>query len=240
VINWRLRTTSNIRSSFILTNWPIPGIGLVLTLTRRNATPTFCALLPQEEKAEEGGWNEPAGFHLIPLPFADDIRAATVVKAVRASDELKDTARAWIDKLSVKNGTYPPDSYPNPALAYHNAQLEASAFREEYDPDSFEDLTLPKDEMIHKRAGALMKAWKIALVNDKSADIVTVPGTVAGTKRKAELTVDEAEIRSMYEANNLGKMRVDQLKEFLKGKSQPVSGKKADLIERVAEWLDAH
>ena len=30
------------------------------------------------------------------------------------------------------------------ALAYHNAQLEASAFREEFDPDEFEDLTLPK------------------------------------------------------------------------------------------------
>ena len=99
------------------------------------------------EKTEEGGWNEPAGFHLIPLPYADDIRAATVQSAARgkshpvqryqrclsdswtpesycangtsrvgnlASDELKDAARAWIDKLSVKNGSYPPDSYPNP------------------------------------------------------------------------------------------------------------------------------
>ena len=32
----------------------------------------------------------------------------------RASEQLKKSARAWIDKLSVKNGTYPPDSYPNP------------------------------------------------------------------------------------------------------------------------------
>lgn len=93
-----------------------------------------------------------------------------------ASDDIKDAARAWIDKLSVKNGAYPPDSYPNPgnfpfsgysirlivscsscipfepltALAYHNAQLQASAFREQYDPDSFEDLTEPKYDMIHK------------------------------------------------------------------------------------------
>lgn len=27
---------------------------------------------------EEEGWREPAGFHLIPLPFADDIRAAPI------------------------------------------------------------------------------------------------------------------------------------------------------------------
>ena len=34
------------------------------------------SLIPrQAEKIEEGGWIEPAGFHLIPLPFADDIRA---------------------------------------------------------------------------------------------------------------------------------------------------------------------
>ena len=36
------------------------------------------------------------------------------------------------------------------ALAFHNEQLQASAFREQYDPESFEDLTLPKYEMISK------------------------------------------------------------------------------------------
>jgi ATP-dependent DNA helicase 2 subunit 1 len=92
-----------------------------------------------------------------------------------ASDKLKDAARAWIDKLSVKNGTYPPDSYPNPgnwsrslpdvssicslflciALAYHNAQLQASAFREEFDVEAFEDMTEPNIEKIHKVMNAL-------------------------------------------------------------------------------------
>lgn len=37
----------------------------------------------QEEKTDETGWVEPIGFHLIPLPFADDIRAATVTTAMR-------------------------------------------------------------------------------------------------------------------------------------------------------------
>jgi ATP-dependent DNA helicase 2 subunit 1 len=36
------------------------------------------------------------------------------------------------------------------ALAFHNVQLQATAFGEEYDPDSFEDLTSPKVDMIHK------------------------------------------------------------------------------------------
>jgi ATP-dependent DNA helicase 2 subunit 1 len=57
-------------------------IGLVRALTRRNASPSFCALLPQEE-GEGEGWAEPSGFHLIPLPFADDIRAAPVEEGFR-------------------------------------------------------------------------------------------------------------------------------------------------------------
>ena len=109
---------------------------------------------------DEDGWHEPAGFHLIPLPFADDIRAAPVEECARgtpfpcssarapfsphprpptlplpyiylsafvltpppswldaraiASDELKDEARKFVDKLTLKNGTYTPDAHPNP------------------------------------------------------------------------------------------------------------------------------
>ncbi|RPD54794.1 ku70-like protein [Lentinus tigrinus ALCF2SS1-7] len=213
-------------------------IAIVLALTRRNSSPIFCAVLPQEEKVDESGWREPPGFHLIPLPFADDIRSAPIEKGFRASDELKEAARKWIDKLVVKNGSYPPDSYPNPALAYHNAQLEASAFREEFDSEAFEDLTEPKYDMIHKRAGQLIKAWKQAVHEDETANIVAAP--VAGTKRKADVSVDEAEIRSKWEAGALNKLRVDQLKDFLKSKGEPVSGKKAELIERVSDWLQNH
>jgi len=74
---------------------------------------------------------EPGGFHLIPLPFADDVRAAkyeegytgmpnlfpgkTVLsRVIPASDELEEAAVAWISKLSLKGAGYQPDSYPNP------------------------------------------------------------------------------------------------------------------------------
>jgi ATP-dependent DNA helicase 2 subunit 1 len=110
-------------------------IGLVRALTRRNASPSFCALLPQEE-GESEGWAEPSGFHLITLPFADDIRAAPVEEGFRggppillpieitpgaeqhtcptAGKELIDAAKSFISKLALRNSAYPPDSYPNP------------------------------------------------------------------------------------------------------------------------------
>ncbi|KAI9001483.1 ku70-like protein [Trametes punicea] len=216
-------------------------IAIVLALTRRNASPIFCAMLPQAEKVDESGWREPPGFHLIPLPFADDIRAAPVLKGFRASDELKEAAAKWINKLKVKNGSYPPDSYPNPALAYHNAQLEASAFREDFDPEAFEDLTLPKHDMMHKRAGQLMHEWKEVLLEDETANVIAAP--TAGRKRKAdteEAAIDEDEIRRLHDKGQLHKLRVEDLKHFLKSKSEPVSGKKGELIQRVEDWLDAH
>ncbi|KAG7444641.1 Ku DNA-binding complex, Ku70 subunit [Guyanagaster necrorhizus] len=214
-------------------------IAVVLALTRRNASPVFCALLPQEEKVDENEWIEPAGFHLIPLPFADDIREATVKEGFRANEELKNAARAWIAKLTMKGGTYSLDSYPNPALEYHNAQLQASAFHEQYDPESFEDLTEPPIDTIHERAGKLIQEWKEALVMDESANVVALPKT-AGIKRKADVSVDEAEIRSKHQSESLAKLRMDQLKDFCRGKGLPVSGKKADLVDRVAEWLNEH
>lgn len=86
-----------------------------------------------------------------------------------ASDQLVDAAESWISKLSLKKDSgYPADSNPNPgivcfylsllftlnytilALAYHNLQLETAAFREEFDSETFEDLTLPNYKAMHK------------------------------------------------------------------------------------------
>lgn len=44
-------------------------------------------MLPQAETVEESGWNEPPGFHLIPLPFADDLRAAPIDQAARGASQ---------------------------------------------------------------------------------------------------------------------------------------------------------
>ena len=122
------------------------------------------------------------------------------MRALIAGKELVDAARAFISKLALRNGTYPPDSYPNPgrflpafagrrltrmatsALAFHYAQLEATAFREEFDVASFQDHTLPKNNTIHKKAGPLIKEWAKLLQSDESANAIIVE---AGSKRKA-------------------------------------------------------
>ena len=77
-------------------------IGLVRALTRRNASPSFCVLLPQEEGVG-GGWAEPSGFHLIPLPFADDIRAAPVEEGSRGQRPHSSTYRVLFSLSNALN-----------------------------------------------------------------------------------------------------------------------------------------
>ncbi|GJE85629.1 Ku DNA-binding complex, Ku70 subunit [Phanerochaete sordida] len=220
-------------------------IGLVLALMRRNATPVFCAMLPQaEQRTEEGIQTEPPGMHLIPLPFADDMRAVPeqFLDAERAPQDLTKKAALFVARLAVKGG-YSPDSYPNPALEFHNAQLQASAFREEFDPETFEDLSLPKYDMIHERVGSMMKEWKEALLQDESATVVVAPTTSNRRKAKTEpgaASTSEAEVRRLYENSDLDKLKLDQLKDYLRSKGLSVTGKKADLVDRVSEWLDNH
>lgn len=48
---------------------------LALCRFRINSTPEMCALIPQEETfTKEGAQEDPPGFHVIVLPFIDDIR----------------------------------------------------------------------------------------------------------------------------------------------------------------------
>jgi len=123
-------------------------------------------------------------------------------------------------------------------LAYHNAQLEANAFKEEFDEDGFEDPSAPPLDMIHKRAGKLLQEWRQLVQEDESANTVVV--AKAGAKRKADVSVSEAEIRSKYDDGTLAKLTNDVLKAFLKSKSLAVSGKKDDLVTRIGEWIDSH
>ena len=128
-------------------------IGIVLSLTRRNSSPVFCAMLPQvrvrvcvptcadgaggtgrngrRDRVERAPWfpprpaavrrrsegcaDRPSRSRCVFSPAAPILQKGLKRKsAVVASEEVVDAARQWIEKLSVKNGTYPPDSYPNP------------------------------------------------------------------------------------------------------------------------------
>lgn len=57
-------------------------------IPRQTAGPTFVALLPQEEKKLPAGTTFPAGFYVIQLPYADDMRDLTLPRTAMQPDEV--------------------------------------------------------------------------------------------------------------------------------------------------------
>jgi ATP-dependent DNA helicase 2 subunit 1 len=71
-------------------------------------------LLQEEILDDQGVQVRPPGFHVIIMPYADDIRSVPVDRlATEATDEQIDNAKAFVEKLSLK-GRFDPLVYENP------------------------------------------------------------------------------------------------------------------------------
>lgn len=159
---------------------------LAIARLRANSPPEFVLLIPQAETfAKGGGQEDPPGFHVIRLPFVDDIRDPPrgMTDNIVATDEEVMAMEKIIRRLRFKSGKYASDAYQNPALQYHQRQLEALAFEEDFDTAMFEDVALPKYAGVHKQAGKLMAEWKrLVDEDDRALENLTVK---SGTKRGA-------------------------------------------------------
>lgn len=150
---------------------------VALALLRRNATPIYCCLIPQPETyGEDGSQDKPPGFHLVPLPFADDIRDRPDKidpTFAKCTEEQKVAMTEVTKKLRLRGNGYQSQSYPNPgecctssveskcvgadaplfssALQYFYAKLQSLAFAEDsFDPNQTEDKTLPQVDKMHQ------------------------------------------------------------------------------------------
>jgi ATP-dependent DNA helicase 2 subunit 1 len=106
----------------------------------------FCALTPQE--AEMG---QPAGFHLIVLPYADDIRSTEemIKKADLKKEAVVDTLTKEeknAAKLLIKNLNFDFDShnFRNTSLQQFFSRLQAKALGEK--PEEIDDTLEPRRE----------------------------------------------------------------------------------------------
>ncbi len=82
---------------------------------RDSSGPSVVALYPQaEELDDENQQVSPPGFHLIFLPYADDLRSVPDVKLVEPEPEQVDAAKKVIKKLKMK--CFRPEAFENPEL----------------------------------------------------------------------------------------------------------------------------
>ncbi|KAL6774639.1 KU70 [Auxenochlorella protothecoides x Auxenochlorella symbiontica] len=203
------------------------------------------ALLPQEALSDEEGIQLAApGFHVIYLPFADDLRQPEMDRAFTGSQVVEPTAAqvAAADALiaHLQLGEFSSDIIANPHLQRHYQVLEALAMGEEPGEDVMDD-TLPDVEAF-RAVGPVVRAFREAVT-------VAEASPSPGSKRKgappssgthSETFDDDACIRQVQvaaEAGTLGKLPISTLKPWLKAKHLPVSGRKDELVERILQHM---
>jgi ATP-dependent DNA helicase 2 subunit 1 len=243
-------------------------MGLVWFISRRNAAPVLAALVPAEEKTnEDGEQTMPPGLWLIPLPFADDIRSfpESAEKPLVATDALIDKMRIIVEQLQLPKGVYDPARYPNPDLQWFYRILQAMALEDEI-PTKADDKTVPRFRQIDKRCGEYIQQYGEEF-KDAFAQVAepAFPHRGKATGKRGSVDPEdegkpapkrvkkEAKVKEeggdddgltdeqMATFNNKGqisKQTVAVLKEFLGQRGQSATGKKADLVEKVQQYLE--
>jgi ATP-dependent DNA helicase 2 subunit 1 len=241
-------------------------MGLVWFIARRNAAPILSALVPAAEQTnDDGDQTMPPGLWLIPLPFADDLRAfpEQPTAPLKTTDALTDKMRIIIEQLQLPKGVYDPAKYPNPDLQWFYRILQAMALEEEI-PTQPDDKTLPRFKQIEKRCGEYIQDYATEFASAYAQvaassfphrgkatgkrGSVEPEGKPAPKRVKKEPKVKEEDEgdegltdEHMAEFNNKGqisKQTVAVLKAFLGQRGVGVQGKKAELVERVQGYLE--
>jgi ATP-dependent DNA helicase 2 subunit 1 len=163
-----------------------------------------------------------------------------------------------VQQLQLPKAIYDPSKYPNPQLQWHYKILQALALDEEL-PEKPEDKTVPKFRQIDKRAGEYIHKWGEILDKEFRVYQKEAYGGIDGTKLKRDRDDSEepakkkikpshpgqsldgmsvSELKKLVGTKGLSKYTVQELKDLLFAKGLDAKGKKADLVERVEQWIE--
>jgi len=198
---------------------------------------SYVALLPQKEEVDEvGNQVRPPGFHVIFLPFLDDIRRVPVTPIPENNPpEAVEAAKEVINKLRLKQ--FVP--VENCSLQTHYKMIEAHALRR----DTLvrpEDETLPDMERMIRKLGNKSKEF-LSSVYEDGYDPEAPPKKKPAVKVKVEKkvkeeNVGEIDMKAMVKAGKVSKLTVDVLKTWLMSRGINVGKlKKGELVDLVTE-----
>ena len=89
-------------------------IAICKYISRSYSPPRLAALVPQLEVINDDVQEKPPGFHLILLPFADDLREVEWTETAEPTDEQVEKCLSIISKIFVSRG-YSYDQFENPS-----------------------------------------------------------------------------------------------------------------------------
>eukprot|EP00127_Corallochytrium_limacisporum_P005889 Clim_evm34s214 gene=Clim_evmTU34s214 len=203
-------------------------MGVCLFVPRWTGVPRFVALVPQQEVRNENGNQEmPPGFHIIQMPYADDIRdlKLEVVHEDKMPQVQKATSMARDIIKSVQMREWIP-TY-DPVIRKHFAHVQAQALQ--LDELEWEDLkddgTLPNVDCLDARAGEIVQEFmEVCGLDDMSVNGVNKAKTVtpdsARVKRKSNPDAMRSndggtELVNLIQSNSLSGLTVPKLKAAL-------------------------
>lgn len=206
---------------------------------RKNVSPYFVALVPQEEELDDQNIQvTPAGFQLVFLPYADDKRKVPFTEKVMANPEQIDKMKAIVQKLRF---TYRSDSFENPVLQQHFRNLEALAL-DMMESEQVVDLTLPKVEAIKKRLGSLADEFKELVYppgyNPEGKTAKRKADNEGSASKKPKVELSEEELKDLFAKGTLGKLTVPALRDICKAYGLKSGPKKQELLEALSRHLE--
>lgn len=196
---------------------------------RTTAEMSYVALVPQaEEFTEGGGQAKPAGFHVIYLPFLDDLRQLPQVAIEgKPSEEAVHAAKEVINKLKLRK--FQP--VENVSLQSHYRMIEAHALKKTTLTPP-EDETLPDLDRMTRKLGKRSQDF-LGEVYEDGYNPEAPPKKPAGKKvLECSNGGGELDMESCVKTGSVAKLTVAQLKTWLGARGVSVLNKKK--VELVA------
>ena len=217
-------------------------IGIGELLTRVTSSSRIVAIIPQDEKRTvDDEINDaftqivPPGFLIVPLAYEDDIRPipAFVPSEHVANEEMVKAAENLIKSQIIDDNDDFLHAFENPALEKFWNYIDSIALdvpHQQYCEEN--DVTKMRVDDIIEAAGMHIDEFMALLPEDE---------VLKPKKRKAELPPDDTGIDwfEEYKNDNLESFKINELKSYLRSFGEKMSGKKADLVERVKDHIKA-
>jgi ATP-dependent DNA helicase 2 subunit 1 len=211
---------------------------------RRLSIPRFVALLPQLETFDSLGNQETSpGFHLVFLPYADDLRNLNYEATPITDEPLKLSAKKVVDalKLPIK---FDSTAISNPALQKHYTVVQAIALEEDM-PEEVEDSLQPDTEGMIKHSQLFENFNELALLNQQNDSAApsnkrklgedNEPTVKKLKQEEAEAEFDKFDWRKEIDSGTIKKLTINDLKIYLRKNKLPLTGKKEELINRITQ-----
>ena len=217
-------------------------IALVRYVPRVNSVARVAALVPsiEEYDLETGAQLQPSGFHLIILPYQNEIRKLEVeqdFEEATPSDEAVIAARKMVQTFTTD---FDPHEFQNPSLQKHFRTLQAYALENNEVLAEFEDNVVPDREGM-RQFEHVIKEWKDEIFPEEYEAPAT--GIVKKEPKKRALVREvegyEGDWHDLVSNDsNAGKVTIPQIKQKLRELGITGRGKKADLWEQLKTAME--